>query len=101
MAETSLFLSEENIYAAGFIIDLGDGRQLLKRDKTVYTPSAANDQVHTLRDTEKLWNLAFARYGNSKWWHVICDVNGIFNPFEMDTGVDIVIPDIGPIKASR
>lgn len=101
MATKQLQLSEENIYASGYIIELPDGRSLLKRDKTTYIPSAANDRVHRLKELQKIWDLAGKYYGSSKWHHIICDVNAITNPFELPVGVDLIIPDIGPIKAAR
>lgn len=95
-----LQLREENLYAKGYVIELEGGRLLLKRNILQYTPSAANDRTHELREGENLWDVAFRSYTNSKWWHAIADVNNIYNPFEIPEGTDLIIPDIDVIRSS-
>ena len=92
-----------NLYSNGFNITLTQGRQLLKRNKEIYKPSALNDRSHKLVDGDTLWALAFKFYGDSKLWWIIADVNNIINPLELDTlvGTEIIIPDFDIIKTSR
>lgn len=97
----TLKLKEENIYADGYIVNLDEERKLLKSNPLSYTPSAANDIGYILKEEEKLWDVAFRFYGNSKWWFVLAEVNNIFNPFEIPMGTNLIIPDIDVIRASR
>lgn len=97
----SLSLNEENIYAAGYIVEFSDGTKILKRDPIVYNPAANKDKTYTLKQSEHLWDLAFTNYNNSKWWHVLGDVNKIFNPFEIPVGTELIIPDLDVIRAGR
>lgn len=97
----TLKLREENIYAAGFVINLTDGRKLLKANPLNYTPSASNDIGHTLKNDENLWDIAYKFYGSSKWWFVLAHVNNIHNPFEVQEGLDLIIPDLDVIRALR
>ena len=101
MATTTLRLPEENMFSNGYIIDLGDGRQLLKVDPVVYTPSAAKDITHTFIQGDSLDALAYKHYGNSKWWHILGYVNGIVDPFDIPIGTILLIPDLDVIKATR
>lgn len=101
MAKTVLRLPEENIYSNGYIIDLGDGRQLLKTDPIQYTPSAEKDLTYTFKEGDRIWDLAYRYYGNSKWWHVITYVNNIVEPFQIPIGTVLLIPDLDVIKATR
>lgn len=97
----TLKLREENIYAAGYIINLENDRKLLKADALQYQPSAANDQGYVYKRDEMLWDIAYRFYGNSKWWFVIADINNIHNPFEIAEGTNLIIPDLDVIRALR
>jgi nucleoid-associated protein YgaU len=101
MATPNLSLSEDNIYARGYIIELPDGQSILKTDPLQYTPSANQDETHIMREGEELGDLAFKKYGNARWWHVLGYVNNILNPFEIPVGSKIVIPDIDVIKLTN
>jgi nucleoid-associated protein YgaU len=54
-----------------------------------------------MREGEELGDLAFKKYGNARWWHVLGYVNNILNPFEIPVGSKIVIPDIDVIKLTN
>lgn len=101
MSSTTIQLPKENLYADGFIITLEDGVQLLKRNKIDYQGRSTNDRVHNVVEEEKIWNIAYKYYGNSKWWHIIADANNIENPFELPVGGSILIPDLDTIIAGR
>jgi len=101
MALTKIQLPKENLYADGFIVTLKDGVQLLKRNKVIYLGKNPNDKIHNIVQEEKLWNISFKYYGNSKWWHIIADVNNIENPFELIIGDSLLIPDLDTILAGR
>lgn len=94
-------LRSENLYAKGYVITLPDGRQLLKRDKPSYTPLANKDRTHVIREGDKPWILGYRYYKDDKRWHLILDVNRMFNPFELEVGREIVIPDLDVIRAGQ
>lgn len=99
-ATPSISVPSDNMYVTGFVIPLADNQFLLKRDKIQYDPTSTNDKTHRVKDAENIWDIAYRRYGNSKLWYIIADANPIacFNPFEMDTGVELIIPDLKKIN---
>jgi nucleoid-associated protein YgaU len=88
-----LNLKTTNPYARGYIVDMGDNKQILKRTQLEYNPIVSKDKSHTVRDQEKIWDLAYIYYGNSKLWYIIADANQLFNPFELVTNSKLLIPD--------
>jgi nucleoid-associated protein YgaU len=93
-----LSLAKNNLYANGFIIPLQGEELLLKRDKLQYTPVTTRDKYHSVTDQDTLWNIAYKYYKDSKRWHIIADVNNIYNPLELTPGASLLIPDIDQIN---
>ena len=93
-----LTVTDENPYSTGYIVELEDNKQLLKRDKLVYDYAVSRDKTHTVGCGENIYDIAFRHFGNAKLWFLIADANNIFNPFELTAGEDIVIPDIDKFK---
>lgn len=97
----SLILPSRNIYAKGYIITLADGSSLLKRTPASYTSSSAKDRTHVVKQGDTLYALAFKYYRDDQWWHILGDVNSVYNPFELEVGTELLIPDLDVIKALR
>jgi|SRR6478609_2552160 len=97
---TTLNLSTNNIYARGYIIELEDDQEILKREKISYDPLANKDKVHIVRDGDRIWDIAEDRYGDGKLWYIIADANSLVNPFELETNTSLIIPSKDIIKVS-
>lgn len=83
------------MYSTGYLVDMGDDITVLKREKVQYRKSTASDFLYTLKDGDRLWDLAYQFYGDSKKWFIIADVNPIIeNPLELTPGTKIIIPDL-------
>lgn len=88
-----------NPYVLGYTIAIPDTSiTLLKRSRILYNTTSINDRSHRIVYGNTLWKLAFDYYGDSKLWWVIADVNEILNPFVLEVGTDILIPDYEVIK---
>lgn len=92
---------DNELYSKGYQINLPDGRSLLKRDKPVYVPLANRDRTVIIRDGDTPWALAYKFLGDDKKYFNILDANSIFNPFELTSGVELVIPDIDVVKVGQ
>lgn len=97
----SLLVRENNLYAKGFIIEFEDGDQLLQRNQVAYVPSVTKDKTHVVVEGDTLYGLAYKYYGVDFWWHVIADVNQLYNPLELTLGTQLIIPDLDVIKVNR
>lgn len=89
-----------NPYLNADIISFDDGSRVLKRNPIEYVPSAGKDIIHTIMENDTLWTIANLRYGDDKWWYVIYDVNNLYNPFDLQMGLDLIIPDLDVVKAT-
>lgn len=90
-------LRQNNPYITGYITNYPEGDQSLERFKIAYVPSV-KDELHTVTDFDTLWSLSYDKYGDSKWWWVIADVNKIDHPCILQVNTNIIIPDIDRIK---
>lgn len=95
-----LQLEDENPYSTGYIIPLEDGKQILKREKLVYSFAVTRDKTHVVIEGETIFDIAFRWYANSKLWFIIADANNIMNPFELTMGSTLIIPDLDKFKLS-
>jgi nucleoid-associated protein YgaU len=98
MANLSFQVSPNDLYSTGYIVQLPDGRQLLKREKYTSNSTTDKDITHTIKDNENIWDIASRYYQDDLYWKVIADVNNIENPFELTPGQEIIIPDIDKAK---
>lgn len=92
-------IRENNPYITGYVVNYTEGDQSLERFKLAYIPSD-NDKLHPVTGYDTLSDLSYDYYGDSKWWWVIADVNNIFDPNELPFNTNIIIPDLGRIKAT-
>lgn len=87
-------LNKVDLYSNGNRVKLPTGETIITRQKRVYVQSP-NDRLHKVVDGETWDSIAFDKYGDSKYWHYLADINEIFNPFDpLPIGEDIIIPDI-------
>jgi len=93
----STHLREDNPYSTGTIIDFGDGEFLLEREPIEYTRST-KDRYYTTIQGERLHDVAFAAWKNSREYWVLMDVNDIAFPFELERGSTLLVPDLERIK---
>ncbi len=96
-----LTLPSRNIYAKGYIVALADGSSLLKRTPVSYKSSSAKDITHVVRQGDTLYAIAYKYYRDDQWWHVLGDVNSIYDPFTLTAGTELLVPDLDIIKALR
>lgn len=94
-----LELRENNPYSNGSIYLFVEGDFLLDRTPIEYEQSITDKYV-VIKDGEDLSKISFDNYGNSKWWWVIYDVNQLDDPFVLNTGDLLVIPELNRIKLS-
>lgn len=90
--DTELELTDDDLYADGYIIQFDDGSQLLQRTIQPYTVNPGDDYITGI-DGDSLDCIAFEKYGNSKLWFNIADANNIIDPFATLEGVGLIIPN--------
>ena len=64
-----------------------------KKDNNVRN-SPDRTKSRTVTDGDRLYNFAYAEYGDCAEWRRIAQANGIDNPRKLETGEQIVIPPI-------
>lgn len=90
-------LRQDNPFNKGFRYAGDDS--LLYRDPVEHLPTN-RDSTHLVVGGDRLDVLAGKYYNNSKYWWIIYDVNpGIDNPFQLQPGTVLIIPNIDTIKA--
>lgn len=98
---TNLRLTNNNLYANGKVINISEGRALLKREKITYPFKSDRDQNHVIIAGETLSSIAQKYYGDSKLWFVLADINNIYNPLDLQRGFILLIPDKDTIDNLR
>lgn len=93
-------LRDNNPYYTGVIVVFADGSLALDPGPLAYTKSE-QDRYYTVIDEENLSNIAFQAYGDSKLWHLLAKVNNLFDPFTLESGSTLLIPDLAQIQMSN
>lgn len=88
-----IFLSENNPYAHGVIIVLEPADLVLQADPLVYKKSI-NDRYYTVEQGDTLGLIAYYAYADSREWRRIADANNIMDPFNIQPGTSLLIPDL-------
>jgi hypothetical protein len=88
-----IVLRENNPYSLSNIILLPDDSVVLEAKDLVYTKSD-RDRYFTTIQGDSLWAIAGEAYGDSKYWWLIAKVNNIDEPFEVEPGLTLLIPDL-------
>lgn len=94
-----LELRTNNPYSVGSVFIFPEGDFLLDRDPIVVEKSIG-DKYHTVIEGEILSQISFIEYGNSKYWWLIYDTNDIDNPFDLESGTILLIPDLNKVEAT-
>lgn len=100
LTQTSIELSDNNLYRNGEVHTYADGESVLIRKKLLLEPTVF-DEYHVVTEMDRIDKLAHTKYKDkvtdaSKYWWVIADANDIKNPFDLSeyVGRQILIPDI-------
>jgi len=93
-----LNLRQNNPWVIGSITNFDDGTQSLDRPRLKHVASE-KDKYHTVKAWDDLQSVAFMYYGDSKFWFILSDVNELLDPFILDIGTTLIIPDIDKLKA--
>lgn len=93
-------LRDDNPYFTGVVSVFDDGSVALDPGDFNYQKSD-QDRYYTVIDEENLNAISFKAYGNAKLWHILAKVNNIFNPFELESGSTLLIPDLDHVQFSN
>lgn len=76
-----------------FLINYDEGDKALYRNKLEYK-AQEGDSYYVTNDGDTLEGISFEKYGTSKLWWIIADVNdSIIYPFNLDSGLSLLIPN--------
>lgn len=92
----SFELQTSPYFKNSYIINYPDGRLALYRNKLEYSPKVDDEYLVTI-EGDTLDAIAFRKYGDSKLWWVIADVNNIENPLIIEPGTSLLIPKLSHI----
>jgi len=81
----------KDLYTNGYIVQYQDELSL-ERDP-VYVKADVEDSIHTVKDGDTLQSISFRYYRNEFYWYIIADVNEVDNPFFLETGTQLIIPN--------
>ena len=82
-----------DLYSEGFIVNYKEGDKSIHH-KMIMHKDSLNDKSHRVILGDTLTGIAYKFYKNSSLWFYIADVNNIDNPFILETGKSIIIPNI-------
>lgn len=83
----------KNLYSAGYVVNYPEGDISLERVKIIHIEDI-DDKAYTIREGDTLSYISFKFYGNPLYWYLIADVNEIDNPFDLEIGLNLIIPNI-------
>lgn len=87
-----------DLYNRSTYIEFDGGEILIER--VPYNSDNFGDSgniLHTLIQDENLTRLAHKYYGEPLYWYIIADANNIINPFELEVGQILLIPNLDKI----
>jgi len=96
----ALVLRRDNPFSIGRILQLDDGELTLEGGELIYTPSP-KDGHYTVTQGDTLQNIAYRRYGNSKYYWVIAKVNNILFALDLTLGMELIVPDLDHLFSSQ
>lgn len=82
-----------DLYSNGITINYPEGDTSLQR-KTIVHKEDLEDKSYIIRQDDTLSSIANKFYNEPLYWYIIADVNNIDNPFILETGKSIIIPNI-------
>ncbi len=82
-------------YSKAQVLVYGNGEASLE-----YIPPrvsiSSSDTIHTVKDGESMYSIAYQYYKDSGKWYIIAEANHISNPFrEINPGTKLIIPRNG------
>lgn len=81
-----------NAYTDSYRIIYEEGDESLER-RPINHQEDIDDVIYTIKEGDSLTNIAFKFYNSSNLWFLIADANNIINPFELELGTNIIIPN--------
>lgn len=88
-------METKNLYSKGFIVKYPEGDK--SQERKVVSFKRSSKKTHLVRDDDTLTAIANFYYGKPFLWYIIADSNDIMNPFILETGTILAIPDIKAI----
>lgn len=82
-----------DLYTDGYVINYQEGDRSLQRRPIIHREDL-EDKAYIVRQGDTLTSIAFKFYGEPLNWFIIADVNNIQNPFILEMGKSIIIPNI-------
>ena len=79
-------------YQDAIIINFEDGEYGLDR-LDISIRLSSSEVRHTVLEGETLQNISFKYYGDSGRWGDIATFNGIIDPFDIEKGTVLIIPN--------
>lgn len=89
-----------NPYSNGSVFIFNEGDVQLTRTPLIYIKSP-NDKPYTIKEGDDLWSISYAKYGESKWYWVLQEVNQYLFIGDIQIGDNIVIPDLDYLFANQ
>lgn len=87
-----------DLYKKGFVIQYEDNDEISLERKRVDIITDINDSIHIVKEDDTIESISYQYYKNSFLWYIIADVNDIDNPFFLDLGSSLTIPNINTIN---
>ena len=84
---------EDGLYSSGYQVEFKEGDTALHRDR-VQLRNNSNSKQHVIVDGEDLHSIAFKYYGSDHQWFIIADINNVQNPWELEVGAILLIPNL-------
>lgn len=81
-----------DVYTDSYRIIYEGGEESLER-RPINHQEDINDIIYTIKEGDRLTNIAYKFYGNPLLWYLIADVNQIDNPLFLEVGKNIIIPN--------
>ena len=82
-----------HLYYSGYYIIYQEGDRSLERLPIIHREDL-DDKSYIIRDEDTLTSISNLHYGEPIYWYLIADVNEIQNPFVLQVGTSIIIPNI-------
>lgn len=79
------------------VIGFSDGTQGLYRDSLLTIPINSSPRTHTVCVDDTLTSISYLVYGSPMQWFIIAEANDIINPFELELGKKLIIPELTEI----
>ncbi len=84
------------IYENGYVIEFEDNTLMLVSSFPLSGVGAVLSEIsYTIRDNDSLFSIAQKHYGATSLWYVISEWNPHMDVLELETGLNIKIPQFG------